>query len=60
MTAWLPANLPRVADIAINMRVLGGAIAAAITTGVFFGIVPAIHASRADVVTVLRKADGRR
>ncbi len=55
LTAWLPANLPRVADIAINMRVLGGAITAAITTGVCFGIVPAIHASRADVVTVLKE-----
>ena len=48
-------GLPRVADIAINMRVLAAAIAAAITTGVFFGIVPAIHASRADVSTVLKE-----
>jgi predicted permease len=55
LTAWLPANLPRVADIAINVRVLAGAIIAALATGVAFGLVPAVHASRADVLSVLKE-----
>jgi predicted permease len=55
LTAWLPANLPRVADIAIDLRVLAAAVIAAVVTGILFGIVPAFHASRADVVTVLKE-----
>ena len=55
LKAWLPTNLPRVADIAINLRVLAGAVAAAVATGIAFGIVPAIHAARSDVVTVLKE-----
>ena len=31
--AWLPAGLPRVADIGIDLRVLAAAIAAAVLTG---------------------------
>ena len=55
LKAWLPANLPRVADIAINVRVLATAISAAVFTGVAFGLVPALQAARADVVTVLKE-----
>jgi putative ABC transport system permease protein len=55
LKAWLPTNLPRVADIAINMRVLAGAVSAAVATGIAFGIVPALHAARSDVVTVLKE-----
>jgi putative ABC transport system permease protein len=51
---WLPAGLPRVASIGIDMRVLGAAVSAAVLTGVVFGIVPALHASRPDLSTVLK------
>lgn len=52
--AWLPAGLPRVADIGIDVRVLGAATAAAVLTGIFFGIVPAIQSSRPDLTTALK------
>jgi putative ABC transport system permease protein len=55
LRTWLPANLPRVADIGINLRVLATSIGAAVVTGVAFGLVPALHAARADVVTVLKE-----
>jgi predicted permease len=52
--AWLPAGLPRVASIAIDLRVLGASVAAAVLTGVFFGIVPAFQSSRPDLTTTLK------
>jgi hypothetical protein len=47
--AWLPPNLPGVAGIGIDLRVLGAAFAAAIGTGLIFGIVPAFQSSRPDL-----------
>ena len=52
--AWLPAGLPRVADIGIDLRVLGAATAASALTGIFFGIVPALQSSRPDLTTALK------
>ncbi len=51
---WLPASLPRVAGIAIDLRVLGAAILAAVATGAGFGLFPAIHSSRPDLTTALQ------
>jgi putative ABC transport system permease protein len=58
LKAWIPDGIPRVADIAIDVRVLGATIAAAITTGAVFGIVPALQSARPDLTNVLR-AGGR-
>ena len=52
--AWLPAGLPRVANIAIDLRVLIAASLAALVTGILFGIVPALHSSRPDLVSTLK------
>ncbi len=52
--AWLPAGLPRVADIGVDLRVLGAAAAASVLTGVFFGLVPALQSSRPDLTTALK------
>ena len=54
----LPDNLPRVSLIAVNLRVLTAAAAAAIVTGLLFGIVPALQLSRPDLSTALK--DGAR
>jgi len=54
LRTWLPSGLPRVASIGIDLRVLATAITAAFLTGVFFGIVPALHASRPDLTTTLK------
>jgi predicted permease len=55
LRAWLPAGLPRVASIAIDRRVLLAAVAAAVVTGLFFGIVPALQSRRPDLVGSLKE-----
>ncbi len=52
--AWLPAGLPRVAAIGLDLRVLATAVAAALVTGLFFGIVPALQTSRPDLTRALK------
>ena len=52
--AWLPAGLPRVAAIGLDLRVLAAAVAAALVTGLFFGIVPALQPSRPDLTRALK------
>jgi predicted permease len=58
LRAWLPDGLPRVASIAVDLRVLGAAAAAAVVTGVGFGLVPALQATRTDLTYALK--DGGR
>ena len=52
--AWLPAGLPRVAAIGIDARVLLTATAAAMLSGIFFGIIPALQSSRPDLTSALK------
>jgi putative ABC transport system permease protein len=47
--------IPRVEDVAIDWRVLAFSAAVSLATGVFFGLVPAWQASRADLQQVLRE-----
>ena len=54
MRAWLPAGLPRVASIGLDLRVLLATVAAATASGLFFGIVPALHSSRPDLASALK------
>ena len=53
-----PLKIPRVADVAIDARVLAFTAAAAVATGVLFGLAPALRASGADPQPAL-KAGGR-
>jgi putative ABC transport system permease protein len=55
LRAWLPAGLPRVASIGMDERVLVTAIAAAVLTGLVFGIIPALQSSRPDLVGSLKE-----
>jgi predicted permease len=55
LRAWLPAGLPRVAAIAIDVRVLVAAVAAALATGGFFGIAPALQFARPDMAGALKE-----
>jgi predicted permease len=55
LRAWLPAGLPRVASIGMDERVLMTAIAAALLTGLFFGIIPALQSARPDLVGSLKE-----
>lgn len=48
-------SIPRVADIAIDGRVLAFTVGAAVLTGLLFGLAPAWHASRAGLGAVLKE-----
>ena len=50
----LVAQIPAPLDVAVDRRVLSFTAAAALFTGVVFGIVPAIHATRANLVSALK------
>lgn len=54
----IPANVPRLNDIAIDWRVLLFALAASLASGVMFGLAPALDLRRLDVTRVL-KQEGR-
>jgi predicted permease len=51
-------NLPRVEEIGVDWRVVAFAAVLSLTTGVLFGLVPALQASRQDLNPVLR-SEGR-
>jgi len=42
LRAWLPRELPRVAVVALDLRVLGVAVASALATGLLVGLAPSI------------------
>jgi len=54
-----PASVPRVQEIGIDGWVLGATTIVALVTGLLFGLVPAIQASRPDLVEAL-KVSGQR
>ncbi|HSB17074.1 MAG TPA: ABC transporter permease [Bryobacteraceae bacterium] len=58
--AFDPIQLPRVHDVVVDGWVLLYALAAAITTGVVFGIVPALRASKPDLGSGLKEGPGVR
>jgi len=49
LTALKPANLPRLASIGIDGWVLGFTLGVSLLTGLIFGLVPALSASKLDV-----------
>jgi predicted permease len=50
-----PANIPRLDEIGVDGRVLAFTFAISLVTGVVFGLVPALRASRFDLNDVLRE-----
>jgi putative ABC transport system permease protein len=58
-----PGSIPRLgphnAYVAIDERVLGFTLLAALVTGVLFGLIPAFQASRTDLTSVLKESSGR-
>jgi predicted permease len=59
LKATLPPDTPRLADVALNGQVLGFTALLAILTGVIFGLVPALGASKVDITATL-KSGGQR
>jgi predicted permease len=54
--ASLPAGIFRAGSISLNGRVFAASLAAAVATGLIFGMVPAWIASRVSIVTLLKDA----
>ena len=50
----LPADTPRLADASLDWRVLAFTAALAIFAGAFFGLAPALHASKIDLTDSLK------
>ena len=56
MPSILPAELPAITlNLAPDWRVLGYAIAISVVTGIAFGLVPALQATRPDLVSALKE-----
>ncbi|HEY9230929.1 MAG TPA: ABC transporter permease, partial [Blastocatellia bacterium] len=65
LVALSPANVPRLDQIHIDGRVLGFTFAVSLLTGVLFGLVPALQASKPDLNEALKEggrgtSEGRR
>lgn len=56
LTALKPANLPRLSSIGIDGWVLAFTLAVSILTGVVFGLVPAINATRLEAGEALKES----
>jgi putative ABC transport system permease protein len=51
---FIPADIPRLNEIEVNLSVLGFVFLVSTVTGLLFGLVPALQSSRSDVVTNLK------
>ncbi len=52
---FVPANLPRLAEVNIDWRVLGFALLISLASGLLFGLAPAIHSSKAGLASTMRE-----
>jgi len=53
-----PGLLPRTESVGVDLRVLGFALAISVVTGLVFGLIPAVQATRIDVNTALKDGSG--
>jgi predicted permease len=57
------AGLPRIGEfgamVTLDWRVLGFAFLVSLGTGVLFGLIPALHSSKADLTAALKESSGR-
>ena len=60
LLAMGPNSVPRLGEIRIDRLVLVFCLATAVVTGLLFGVVPALHATRQDVQEVLKEGGGAR
>ncbi|HJQ22171.1 MAG TPA: ABC transporter permease [Gemmatimonadaceae bacterium] len=51
-----PEGLPRLSEVVVNAPVLLFALGVSALTGLFFGLVPALHAARPDIAQMLRES----
>ncbi len=58
LVALAPADIPRIADAAVDLRVLTITLVVAIAAGLLFGMVPALQARRVDLLGSLKGEGG--
>ena len=58
LAEFVPANIPRLSEVNIDWRVLTCTFSLSLLTGVLFGLVPALQASKPDLIEGV-KTDGR-
>ncbi|MEO7405685.1 MAG: ABC transporter permease, partial [Vicinamibacterales bacterium] len=51
-----PASMPRSAEVGLDLRVVGFAVAATLTSAILFGLAPALRGARADLQSTLRES----
>ena len=54
LVAWLPAGIPRITEVSMDGRVLLATAVTALTTGVLFGLAPALQLARGVPASILR------
>ena len=54
-----PGNLPRVDEIQVDRRVLIFTFTISLVTGLIFGVIPAVQASRLNLITTLNESVGK-
>ena len=63
LLAMNPGNIPRIGEngaaLSMDWRVLAFTLAVSIVTGILFGLIPAIHASRADLNIMIKESGSR-
>ena len=55
----VPQNLPRMSDVSLDGRVLAFTAAVTLLTGLIFGLVPALQASKPNLTETMKDAGGR-
>lgn len=55
----VPANVPRLAEVGVDVRVLGFALAVSILAGLLFGLAPLVAAARRDIHERLKEGSHR-
>ncbi|HXV62293.1 MAG TPA: ABC transporter permease [Vicinamibacteria bacterium] len=55
LRAWSPGSVPRVAEVGVDGTVLLFTLAVSVATGVLFGLVPALRASRLDIADAFKE-----
>ncbi|MDX1395282.1 MAG: ABC transporter permease [Gemmatimonadota bacterium] len=58
LIALAPPGIPRIADIGLDLRVLGFAAGASIAAGIAFGVAPALWGARQDAAGLVRESGG--
>ena len=55
LMALAPDNIPRLNEVGVDARVFGFTLAVSVITGIVFGLIPAIHASKPDLNEALKE-----